>query len=76
MNDNFKIICIIINIIKVNNIKTYTKNTHFITRKYGITRNFDKIEHIIICMYRSKEFFNHPIVTNELGTNFNAGRKS
>ena len=50
MNNNFKIICILINIIKVNNIKAYTKNTHFITRKYGITRNFDKIEYTIIYM--------------------------
>ena len=38
----------LINIIKVNIIKIYTKNTHFIIRKCDITRTFIKKEYIII----------------------------
>ena len=71
MNNSFKIIFIIISIIKVKIIEIYTKNTHlFITRKYGITRIFIRIEYILICIQSRKKFF------NQSETNFNAGRKS
>ena len=45
-------------IIKANIIKIYIKNTHFITRKYDITRIFIKIQYIVICIQSSIKFFN------------------
>ena len=51
------VIFIIVFIIKVNIIKIYVKNTHFITRKFAITRTFIKTEYIIIRVQSSKKFF-------------------
>ena len=48
MSNSFRIIFIIISMIKVNDVKIYTKN--FITRKYDITRIFINIEYIIMCV--------------------------
>ena len=59
MNNSFRTIFIIISIIKVNIIKIYIMNTHSITRKYGITRIFIKIEYTIICIQSSKIFLNN-----------------
>ena len=76
MNDSSRVIFIIISIIKVNNIiKIYTKNTHFITRKYDITRAFIKIEYIIICV-AGKSFLIILLVTNQSGINFSASGQS
>ena len=44
MNSFFMINFIIISIIKVDIIKIYIKNSHFITKKWRITRIFIKIE--------------------------------
>ena len=46
-------------IVKVNVIKIYIKNTHFMKRKYNITRIFIKVTYIIICAQTSKKFFKH-----------------
>ena len=40
MNISFRIIFIKTNIIKVNFIKTYSKNTYFITKQEDIIKNF------------------------------------
>ena len=42
MNNSFRIIFIKISIIKVDIFEIYTKNTHLIARKYGITKIFIK----------------------------------
>ena len=75
-NNSIRIIFPIISIIEINIIKTYTKNTHFITTKCNITKIFIKVEYNIICIQSSKKFFNYFLVTNQLLTNFNAARQS
>ena len=50
MNNSFRVISIIISIVKFNIIKIHTKNTHSIISKYGITRIFIKMEYIITCI--------------------------
>ena len=57
-NNSMRIIFIKI-IININIIKIYTKSTHFITTKCGITRIFIKIEYIFIWVKSSMKFFNH-----------------
>ena len=58
-NNSIRIIFVIMSIVKVNIIKVFFKNTHFITRKYDISRIFNKIEYIFVCLQRSKKYFNH-----------------
>ena len=68
-NNNIRIIFIKI-LIKINIIKIYIKNTHFITRKYNITRIFIKVEYIFICLQSSKKFFNHFTCNKPMGNKF------
>ena len=55
MNNSIRIVFIKI-IINLSIIKIYINNTHFITRKYDITRIFTKVEYIFICVQSSKNF--------------------
>ena len=76
MNNAFRIIFIIVSIIKVHLIKIYTKNTYLITTKCGITRIFIK-RSILSSSYKAvRSFLIILLVTNQSGTYFNAGRKS
>ena len=72
MNNSTRIIFIEV-IIK---IKIHIKSTHFITRKYNITRNFIKVEYIFICVQISKKSLIVLLVTNESGKSFNAAGES
>ena len=56
---NNSIVIIFINITIKINIKIHIKNTHFITRKFDITRIFIKLEYIFIYVQSSIKFFNH-----------------
>ena len=68
-NNSIRII-FIETIIKINIIKIYTKNTHFITRKYSITRIFIEIEYISICVQGSIKFFKHFTCNKPVGNKF------
>ena len=57
-------------IIKADIIKIYIKNTHFITRKYDITRIFIKIQYIVICIQSSIKFFNRFNFNRPIGNKF------
>ena len=75
MNNCIRII-FIKTIIKINIIKIYIKNTHFITTKYNITRIFIKIECIVICKQSNKKFLIILLVAKQSGISFNAARES
>ena len=76
MNNSFRIIFIIRSIVKVNIVKACSKNSYSITRKYGITRIFNKVEYLIICVRSIKKFLIVLLVRNQSGTNFDAARQS
>ena len=64
-------------IIKINIIKVYVKNAHFITIKYNITRILIKVKYISICIqYISlcismrKIVFNHSAFNKPIGNKF------
>ena len=75
MNNSFKIIFMKISIIKVNIIKIYTKNTHFITWKCDITRIFIKKSTSSMQIKYYKAFLIILLVANQSGINFNVGKK-
>ena len=50
--------------------KIYIKNTHFIARKYDITRIVTKIDYIVTCVHSSKMFFNHSIYKKAIENKF------
>ena len=58
INNSIRILFIIISIDKVNNIKIYLKNTHFIANIYDITWIFIEIGYIFVCVQSSKKYFN------------------
>ena len=78
MNKCFRVIFIVISIIKVDIIKIYTKNTHFITKKYDITRIFEivKTELLSFAYEEVRSFLLVLFAANQAGINFNAGRQS
>ena len=55
-------------IIKINIIKIYIKNPHFIARKY--IRIFIKVEYIFLCVQSSKKLFNHFTCNKPIGNKF------
>ena len=63
-------------IIKINVVKIYIKYTHFIKRKYDITRIFIKIESIFICVQSSKKFFNLCTCNKPIGNKFQCCQKT
>ena len=69
MNNSIRTMFIKI-IIKINIIKIYIKNTHFITRKHDITRIFIKLEYKFTCVQNSKKIFNHFTCNKPNGNNF------
>ena len=77
MNNSFRIIFIIINTIRLILIRftLYTKNTHFITRKYGVSKIFVNIEYIMIAYKAVTSFLFILLVTNQSGENFNTPRQ-
>ena len=75
LNNSLRIIFIKI-IIKINIIKIYMTNTHFITRKSNITRIFIKVEYIFISVPSSKKFFNHFTCNKQSEISCNTARES
>ena len=67
INNSFRIMFIKINIIKVDFIKVYAKNTHFITKKCGYSSLWNKGLWSFLIIVS---------VTNQSATNFNDGRQS
>ena len=76
MNNSCRIIPIKINIIKVNIINIYTKNTHFMTEKCDITRIFINKDYIILENNSWSSFLIILLITNQSGKNFDVGRKA
>ena len=67
MNNSFSIIFIKVNTIKVNVIKSYTKNTHLITKKCDIIGIFFEKNYIIIRDKSSSSFLIIFLVTKQSG---------
>ena len=63
-------------VIKVNIVKIYVNNTHFISRKYNITRIFIKVEYVFIPLQSRKKSFNHFTCNKSIGNKLNAARES
>ena len=76
MNNSATIIFTKINIVTLNVISSYIKNTYFITMKYKITKIFMKIVHFDLHARQYKTFINVLLVTNQTETKCNVDRKS
>ena len=76
MKNSSRVILIIISIIKVNIIKIYTNNTHFITTQYGITKILLKQSLSSFAYKTVTTYLIIIIVTNQSGINLNAARIS